>query len=351
MDPAIENLGSTTFAGKRLTRKQIHGIRETTRAFTALSRRELAHTICEHLKWRTPAGKHQIQSCLGMLESLEALGIVSLPKKETRKKGSQKPVMHTTSSEPQPLIDAPLDQLTPISVQLAVDKHEVALWNELVDRHHYLGYRKPIGQHIRYFVVDRQGRKLGCLLFSYDSKSLSCCDQWIGWQDQTYKNHLNLLVNNNRFMLLPWVNVKCITSKALSIACKQVADDWQALCKIRPVLIETFVDPSKFKATCYCAANWQHLGNSRGLATTKSLPGKTAKQVYVFPLVKNAKSMLINGPDVNTNKSKVKPGRADKPPKQLDSDDPFVQLWKNIIGIVIQVAHDLVSNGKSADEY
>ena len=91
--------------------------------------------------------------------------------------------MHTTSSEPQPLIDAPLDQLTPISVQVAVDKHEVALWNELVDRHHYLGYRKPIGQHIRYFDVDRQGRKLGCLMFSYGSKSLSCRDQWIGWQE------------------------------------------------------------------------------------------------------------------------------------------------------------------------
>jgi pantothenate kinase-related protein Tda10 len=90
MDPLIENLRSTTFAGKRLTRKQICDIQETTRAFPALSRRELAHTICEHLRWRTPAGKHQIQSCLSMLESLETLGIVSLPKKDsTKKRGPQ----------------------------------------------------------------------------------------------------------------------------------------------------------------------------------------------------------------------------------------------------------------------
>ena len=340
MDAAIENLSSTTFAGKRLTRKQICGIQETTRAFPALSRRELAHTICEHLKWRTPAGKHQIQSCLGMLESLEALGIVTLPEKDKRKKYSQKPITHTARSEPQPLIDSPLDQLAPISVRLAVEKPEIALWNELVDRHHYLGYRKPIGQHLRYFIVDRQGRKLGCLLFSSASKSLSCRDQWIGWQDQTYKKHLHLLINNNRFLLLPWVHVKCLASKALPIACKQVCDDWQTLYKTRPVLIETFVDPSKFKATCYRAANWQHLGKSQGRAKTKSSEGKTAKEVYVLPLVKNAKSILINGPGITPKKSKVRPGRADNLPRQLAPADPFVRLWKDIIGTVIQVAHD-----------
>lgn len=243
-------------------------------------------------------------------------------------------------SEPQPLIDDPLDQLTPITVQLVADKQEVALWNELIDRHHYLSYRQPIGQHLRYFIVDRQGRKLGCLLFSYAVKSLPCRDQWIGWQDQAYKKHLNLIVNNNRFLILPWVKVKCLASKVLSMACKQLADDWQARYHTRPVLVETFVNSSKYKATCYRAANWQHLGESGGLAATKSTPGKTAKEVYVFSLTKNAKSILINGPDVIAQKGKVKPKRKHKPPKQLGPTDPFVQLWQNIIGSVIHVAHE-----------
>jgi hypothetical protein len=243
-------------------------------------------------------------------------------------------------SEPQPLIDDPLDQLTPITVQLVADKQEVALWNELIDRRHYLSYRQPIGQHLRYFIVDRQGRKLGCLLFSYAVKSLPCRDQWIGWQDQAYKKHLNLIVNNNRFLILPWVKVKCLASKVLSMACKQLADDWQARYHTRPVLVETFVNSSKYKATCYRAANWQHLGESGGLAATKSTPGKTAKEVYVFSLTKNAKSILINGPDVIAQKGKVKPKRKHKPPKQLGPTDPFVQLWQNIIGSVIHVAHE-----------
>lgn len=339
MDPLIEKLNSTTFAGKRLTRKQIVGIQETTRTFPALSRRELAHTVCEHLPWRTPGGKHSIQSCLSALESLEKLGIIALPEKiTTSDRGPQRKIQHTELSEPQPLIDDALDQLTPITLQLAKLKNDVDEWNELIDRHHYLGYRRPMGQNIRYFIVDRHGRKLGCLLFSYAVKLLPCRDQWIGWQDQSYKKHLNLVVNNNRFLILPWVEVKCLASKALSIACKQLGDDWQTLYSTRPVLIETFVDSSKYQATCYRAANWQYLGESKGAVTTKSKPGKSAKDIYVYSLTKNAKSILINGPDTTKRrKGKAKPKRA---PRSLEPTDPFVQLWQNIIGTVIQVAHD-----------
>lgn len=344
MDPLIKNLKSTTFNGKRLTRRQICGIQETTQSFSALSRRELAHTICEHIRWTTPAGKHQIQSCLNMLESLEESGIISLPKKDTtRKTGPQKPIAHTTRSEPQPLIDKPLSQLTPISVQLVTDKDDIALWKETIDRHHYLGYRQPIGQHLRYFIVDRHGRKLGCLSFCHAVKALPCRDQWIGWQDQSYKKHLNLIVNNNRFLLFPWVKVKCLGSKVLSIACKQLADDWKATYRTRPVLVETFVDSEKYKATCYRAANWQYLGKTKGLAASKSTPGKTVKNVYIMPLARNARSVLVNGPTSVKCKSKPKPGRVKQTTqrvKPLSPTDPFIDLWKTIIGTVTQVAYD-----------
>ena len=340
MDPRIENLSSTTFAGKRFTRKQLCTIQETCRAFPALSRRELAHTISEHLDWCTPTGKHKIQSCLSTLESLEKLGIVSLPAKvEAKRPGPQKQIKPTSRSEQQPLIDDPLDQLT-ITVQLAVDKHDIELWNELLDRHHYLGYRRPIGPHLRYFIVDAQERKLGCLMFCYAVKSLSCRDQWIGWQEQTYKKHLELVFNTNRFLIFPWVKVKCLASKSLSMACKQLGDDWLAHYNTRPVLMETFVDPTKFKATSYRAANWQYLGQTKGQSATKSTPGKPAKDVYVFPLTRNPKPILINGPELVRKKGKANTGNTGKTPRPLGPTDPFVQLWQNIIGTVIHVAHD-----------
>lgn len=335
MDPRITKLSSTTFAGKRFTRKQIASIQETTRDFSMLSRRELAHTICEHLQWTTPTGKNKIQSCLGVLESLEKLGILSLPEKDdTKKRSSQRKIEHTDRSALQPTIDAPLDQLTPIRVQPALEKPDIEQWNELVDRHHYLGYKRPIGPHMRYFVLDKNGRKLGCLLFSFPVKSLPCRDQWIGWQDQTHKKHLNLIVNNNRFLILPWVRVKCLASKALSIACNRLADDWQTHHNYKPVLVETFVDQTRFKATCYRAANWLHLGETNARAPTKSSPGKTPKGIYIYPLAKNAKTVLIEG----HKGPRRKPTRL--APKPLNPTDPFVQLWKNIICTVTLVAND-----------
>jgi len=335
---SIDHLQSTTFGGRRFTRKQIATVQNTVSTFANLSRRELAHTVCEHLQWYTPNGKNKIQACLGMLESLEQLGVLTLPKKNAAiKRGLQKKLARTARTIEQPDIAARLEQLTPLRLQVVTDKDDIGLWNEYVDRHHYLGYRQPIGPHLRYFILDCQQRKLGCLLFSYASTSLRCRDEWIGWQNKPYKKHLKLIVNNNRFLLFPWVNVKCLASKVLSVAARQLADDWDAQHGYRPVLLETFVDLSKFNATCYRAANWHYLGQTKGLTATKSRQGKTAKGVYVYPLVKNAKSRLIKGPQTAVKRSQAHPVSA---PKPLSTEDPFIQLWQKIIRTVTRVTRD-----------
>ena len=338
MDRRIEKLKSTTFGGKRFTRKQIATIQETANTFSTLSRRELAHTVCEHLRWYTPKGKNKIQSCLRALDSLEELGILSLPEKlVSQKRGPQKKITWTAQTEEQPLIGDDLKQLSPISLQVVTEKDAISQWNEYVDRHHYLGYKRPIGPHLRYFIRDKQGRPLGCLMFSYAVKSLPSRDKWIGWQDKSHKKHLDLVVNNNRFLILPWVKVKCLASKALSMASRQLADDWEAHHGYSPVLLETFVDLTKFDATCYRAANWHYLGETKGRAASKNTTAKTPKGIYVYPLVNNAKSILING-------SKASPKTRKKPlihtPKPLTPADPFVQLWQNILGTVVTVAND-----------
>ena len=331
----IDDLTSTTFSGRRFTRKQITSIQQTVNTFPALSRRELAHTVCEHLQWQTPNGKNKIQACLGLLENLEVLGILSLPQKKTAmQRGSQRQIPRTDLAKEHTDIDDKLSQLTPIRLQVVTAKNDIALWNEFIDRYHYLGYKRPIGPHIRYFIIDQKNRKLGCLMFSYASKKLACRDEWIGWQDKAYKKHLDLVVNNNRFLILPWVSVKNLASKVLSIAARQLADDWNTRHGYRPVLLETFVDTTKFNATCYRAANWLLLGQTKARGTTKSQHEKTPKAVYVYPLLRNTKAILINGHTAPLKKPTLSVVKA------CHSNDPFIHLWQNIIGTVTAVASD-----------
>ena len=157
----------------------------------------------------------------------------------------------------------------------------------------------------------------------------------MGWQDKKHKKHLDLVVNNNRFLILPWVRVKNLASKALSMACRQLPDDWQRQYGYKPVLIETFVDPERFDGSCYRAANWFCIGQTKGRAVANSNAAKGRKDVYLYPLVDDARTILLHGarpePRKATRRNQLKP---------LDATDPFVHLWQSIIGIVIAVAED-----------
>ena len=264
MDPRIKNLKSTTFFGRRFTRRQIADIQQTVATFPALSRKELAQTICEHLHWRTPTGGNRVAAALGLLKRLERAGILTLPAKRARNRRPRKPVALTPRTAPQPRIEDRLRDLLPLRLQLATPE-QTGLWNEFVQRHHYLGYKQPLGPHLRYFLLDRHGRRLGCLLFSQATRSLLCRDAWVGWQQGAYKKHLDLVVAQPRFLLFPWVRVRFLASKTLALAARQLPADWQRRYARRPVLLETFVDPQRFRGTCYRAANWLRVGRTKGL--------------------------------------------------------------------------------------
>lgn len=193
MDPLIEKLKSTTFFGRRFTRKQLAAIQQTVATFPALSRKELAQTVCEHLQWRTPGGANRVAAALGLLEQLEQAGILQLPPKrfESMRPGPRKPPALTRRSDPQPLIETDLRDLEPLRLLRAEQSEDVQLFNECIERHHYLGYRQPRGPHLRYFLLDRQGRRLGCLLFSQATHSLACRDEWIGWPRSSTRSTWN----------------------------------------------------------------------------------------------------------------------------------------------------------------
>ena len=293
MDQRIIDLKSTTFSGRRVNRRQIADIQETVALLPNDSRNELAKTICEHLGWKTAKGAYKVGACLGMLETLESHGILKLPPKREDSVRDMKAVdapAWTSASDPQPEIAAPLADLRPLRVEPVTDTEGRQLWNAFVDRHHYLGYRRPFGAHVRYFVTDRDGRRLGCMLFEAATKTLPCRDRWIGWTSRARDRRRHLMVVNSRFLVFPWVVSRNLASSVLAMATRRLADDWERLHGVRPVLCETFVDETRFRASCYRAANWERIGDTAGKG--RSRKAKSRKGVYVMPLCKDAREIL-----------------------------------------------------------
>ena len=279
--------------GRRFTQEELSEIQETVQLFGKLSLTELVQTICEHMNWFTPTGTCKIDACRKLLEELEARGALQLPKRvQVVKKREQ--VTVTSRSETQPEIVAELEDVSPVSLELVSGKDPNALWAEFVERYHYLGYKRPFGVHQRYFLRSGSGAPLGCLLMAGASKLLAAREQWIGWTERQRLNNIHLVVNNARFLILPWVHVKNLASHVLAQLVRRIGDDWERNWGYRPVLLETFVDVAQYQATCYRAANWIFLGETTGRGRQR--PGKeyasSPKALYVYPLTKDFRKRL-----------------------------------------------------------
>jgi len=172
-----------------------------------------------------------------------------------------------------------------VSVEVVKGKETTGLWNEYVSRYHYLGYKKPFGYVLRYFIVSEQGF-LGCLMFAGASKALADRDRWIGWTQIQRLRNLAWVINNSRFLIFPWVQVKNLASHILGLVARRVKEDWQERWGYSPVLAETFVDPQYYEGICYKAANWQYLGmtTGEGLVRKGRTYTTTSKKIFVKPL-------------------------------------------------------------------
>ena len=318
-----------TLSGRYFSKKEIVGIQQTVSLFPNLSMTELVQTICEHLSWTTATGKNKTNSCINALEKLNALGYIRLPEKRQQKTRETKKIIWSQKTDEPAPVGCTLDELGIIECQLVTTKADAALWNEYVDRYHYLKYKHPIACALKYFIVSKAAGKttlLGCLLFSGAVWHLADRDHWIGWDKQDREKRLNLVINNTRFLIFPWVNVPNLASKALSIVTRQIQDDWQAAHAYRPVLIETFVDDSRYSGACYQASNWQQIGKTSGKVWqgegNDESQGST-KSIFMFPLQTNFIAVLKD--------QKV----ADLPTK---TDEKFLLLWGKVIHIISDVA-------------
>ena len=191
---------------------------------------------------------------------------------------------HGAHGPPAADLAADLASLRPLRLDAVADRPGFAAWQEWVARYHPLGYRKPLGCYVAYFLRDCRERLLGCLLFDPAARRLPCRDEWIGWQDEPYHAHLQLVVRNARFLLLPWVQVKNLASHALALAARQLPADWHKLHRSRPLLLETYVNAEQHAGTCYKAAGWQLLGLTAGRKAHGRQPAQAPKQVWALPL-------------------------------------------------------------------
>jgi hypothetical protein len=285
-------------SGREFSAQEIQDIQETVRVYRRLSWTELVLTICEHLQWVTAKGQYKVDSCSKALRKLEAQGLVQLPMSQVRggRQGWAKAevIELSTRTEAEAERVGTVADVAPVAVQLVQDKEEVSLWNEYVQRYHPLGYKRPFGAHRRYFVVGGEQQRLGCLLFAASAWALAKRDAWIGWTARDRAQRLHLVVGNTRFLLFPWVHLRNLASKALSLVTQRIRPDWQQRYGFRPVLLETFVDQERYRGTCYQAANWMYLGTTvgRGRMDRHSQYGSPVRAIYVYPLVQDFRAWL-----------------------------------------------------------
>lgn len=287
-----KSTGHHFLSGREFTAAEIRDIQETIDS-CGLSWHELVQTICEHLEWVTPGGQYKVTSCTSALRMMEARGWVKLPPKPAFK-GSKQKVVIGEGSDPEQELRGTVRDYAPIEVVPVRLKEPMRLWNEYVERYHPLGFKRPWGAHQRYFIEEREGRRLGCLMFGAAAWALAERDQWIGWTERERARRLNGVVGNTRFLIFPWVHVRNLASTALSLVAGRIGADWQERYGYAPVLLETFVEPKHYPGTCYQAANWIRLGMTagRGRHDRHTQYLSSPKIIYVYPLRPDFRSRL-----------------------------------------------------------
>jgi hypothetical protein len=261
---------------------------------------ELARTVCELLNWKRPNGSLKARECREFLERLEGGGELELPEKRSGKRiGTRTRIPHTECGDPAEAFAGELSAIEPVVLEGVGTAEQRLLFRELVGRHHYLGHAVPFGAHLRYLVyATTAARVVGCVQLSSPAWRMAARDRWIGWDDATRERNLQRVVNNSRLLILPWVRVRNLASRVLSLVARQFPGEWHSRYGVKPLLVETLVDPSRYRGTCYRAANWIELGVTSGrgrMDREHRRHGACSKTVLVLPLVKDPRRVLREG--------------------------------------------------------
>src|SRR6516162_8825239 len=282
------------YRGRKISAEEIVFIRRLIAAHPGASRRALSTKLCEAWQWKQANGAPRDMVCRGLLLMLHRAGEIELPAIRFRP-----PNPLVRRDRPQPvLIDmtplsGTLAEIRPVSLQQIRKTADEPLFNSLMEQHHYLGYEQPVGEHLKYLVW-ADGRPIACMAWSSAPRHLASRDRYIGWSAEARRRNIRFIAYNTRFLILPWIRVPHLASHILGRMAARISEDWQALYGHPIYFLETFVDPERFRGTCYRAANWVVLGKTtgRGKQSNSYVPNRSIKEVLGYPLTRRFRELL-----------------------------------------------------------
>ena len=282
------------YRGRVVTAEDVAFIRQLISENPALSRRRLSAKLCQAWQWKQLNGALCDMICRGLLLMLDRAGEIELPPVRC-----QPPNPFTRREAPAPvLIDTTpitggLDELRPVDLQQVRRTADERLFNSLMEHHHYLAYEQPVGEHLKYLAW-AQERPIACLAWSSAPRHLGSRDRYIGWSAEARRRNIRFIAYNTRFLILPWVRVPHLASHILGKMTGILSQDWERMYGHPAYFAETFIDPGRFRGTCYRAANWQLLGytTGRGKDSISWKPNRPVKEIFGLPLTPSFRELL-----------------------------------------------------------
>jgi hypothetical protein len=282
------------YRGRVITPEDITFLRRFIAEHPGMSRRKLSAKVCEAWQWKQANGALRDMVCRGLLLMLHRAGEIELPEVRFI---TRNPLVERERPAPMLIDTAPitasLSELRPIEVQQVRRTGDEPLFNSLIEHYHYLGYEQPVGEHLKY-VMWAQGRPIACMAWSSAPRHLGSRDRYLGWSMEARKRNIRLIAYNTRFLILPWVTTPHLASHILSRVTAILSKDWQQMYGHPVYFAETFIDPERFRGTCYRAANWVLLGRTtgRGKDDLTHRQNRSMKEVYGLPLTRKFRELL-----------------------------------------------------------
>ncbi len=282
------------YRGRVYTEREIEEVREIIACNPGASRFFLSQELCRFWNWTQPNGTLKDMVCRGLMLVLDREGLIALPERKRElpwlsRQRAQPPQVELDEA----VVAGPVASLTLDFVMVRRTPQE-RLYQSLVHHYHYLGYTRPVGEHLEY-VVFWQGRPLACLGWSSAPRHIGVRDRYLGWSREERIAHLHKIAVNTRFLILPFVHVPHLASHLLGRTARRISGDWERLYHHPVIWLETFIDPVRgFQGTCYKAANWRYLGltTGRGKNDNSGKPNRSLKYVFGYPLVAGFREAL-----------------------------------------------------------
>lgn len=284
-----------SFRGREIRAADLAFLRQLIADHPGLSRRALSVRVCQAWNWTQPNGQLRDQVCRSLMLRLHREGHLELPAPRSQPLNNairHRQVRSVSAVETTP-IEGTLRSLPPLEIRLARRAEGEDLFAQLLRDHHYLGYSRPVGEHLKYLVLAGP-RPVACLGWGSAPLKLGLRDRLVGAPQEAYRHHLPLIAYNTRYLILPWVRVPHLASHLLGRVARRIARDWQDLYGHPVVLLESFVDTERFAGTCYQAANWRRVGRSEGRGTKSKTGARTSiKELWVYPLARDFRAKLL----------------------------------------------------------